>query len=44
MDIDDLKKLSEIFNNFTQPIATIIASLVGAKIALIVAKDQRKKK
>lgn len=42
MDINELKKLSEIFNNFAQPVATIIASLVAAKIALVVAKSQRK--
>ena len=33
MNLDDLKKLSEIFNNFAQPIATVIASWVGAKLA-----------
>ncbi len=42
MDINELKKLSEIFNNFAQPVATIIASLVAAKIALVVAKSRRK--
>ena len=42
MDIDKIKTLSEIFNNFAQPIATIIASLVAAKVALIVAKSRRK--
>ena len=33
MNLDDLKKLSEIFNNFAQPIATVIASWIGAKLA-----------
>lgn len=42
MDIDKIKTLSEIFNNFAQPIATIIASVVAAKVAVIVAKSRRK--
>ena len=27
MNLDEIKKLSEIFNNFAQPIATVIAGL-----------------
>ena len=44
MNLDDLKKLSEIFNNFAQPIATVIASWIGAKIAKSITKSNEKKK
>ena len=29
MNLDDLKKLREIFNNFAQPIATLIVGYIG---------------
>lgn len=32
MNLDEIKTLSEIFNNFAQPIATVIVALIGAKI------------
>lgn len=32
MDLDDIKKVSEIFNNIAQPIATLIAAYIGSKI------------
>lgn len=44
MNLDDLKKLSEIFNNFAQPIATVIASWIGAKLAKSITKSNEKKK
>lgn len=45
MDLDQLKKLSEIFNNIAQPIATVIAALVGTKyLNSKNSKAKRKKK
>lgn len=44
MNLDDLKKLSEIFNNFAQPIATVIASWVGSKLAKSITQSNKKKK
>lgn len=47
MNLDELKKLSEIFNNFAQPIATVIASYIGlrfTKKAINSKKKKRKKK
>lgn len=44
MNLDDLKKLSEIFNNFAQPIATVIASWIGAKLAKSITQSNKKKK
>lgn len=44
MNLDDLKKLSEIFNNFAQPIATVIASWVGAKLAKSITQSNKKKR
>ena len=32
MNLDEIKTLSEIFNNFAQPIATVIVASIGAKI------------
>lgn len=40
--MNELKKLSEIFNNFAQPVATMIAAVVAAKVAIIVDKSRRK--
>lgn len=40
MDIDKIKMLSEIFNNFAQPIATMIAAVVTAKIAIMIEKSR----
>ncbi len=42
MDTDKIKTLSEIFNNFAQPIATMIAAVVTAKIAIMIEKSRRK--
>lgn len=39
MNLEDIKKLSEIFNNIAQPIATILAVVVANNIA----KKKRKK-
>lgn len=36
--------MSEIFNNFAQPIATVIASWIGAKLAKSITKSNEKKK
>lgn len=44
MDLDALKKLSEIFNNFAQPIATIIASCMTVKILVEKSKSTKNKK
>ena len=33
MNLEDIKKLSEIFNNIAQPIATILAVVVANNIA-----------
>lgn len=32
MNLDELKKASEIFNNIAQPIATLIAAYIGSRI------------
>lgn len=42
MDLDELKKLSEIFNNIAQPIATLIAAYIGSK--LVNNKESKSKK
>ena len=39
MNLDEIKKLSEIFNNIAQPIATLIAAYIGSKIV----KDKKSK-
>lgn len=39
MDLDEIKKLSEIFNNIAQPIATLIAAYIGSKLV----KDKKSK-
>ena len=44
MNLDDLKKLSEIFNNFAQPIATVIASWIGTRLAKSITQSNKKKK
>lgn len=43
MDLDELKKLSEIFQNFAQPIATLIASIITARFVKH-ARDSKTKK
>lgn len=40
MDLDEIKKVSEIFNNIAQPIATLIAAYIGSKIV----KNSNKRK
>lgn len=42
MNLDDIKKTSEIFNNIAQPIATLIAAYIGSK--LVTSKKSSKKK
>lgn len=42
MNLDDMKKLSEIFNNIAQPIATLIAAYYGSKI--VISRNQNSKK
>lgn len=32
MNLDDIKKLSEIFNNIAQTITTLIAAYIGSKL------------
>lgn len=44
MDLDDIKKVSEIFNNFAQPIATLIAAYIGSKIVKSNKSKTRKRK
>ena len=44
MNLDDLKKLSEIFNNFAQPIATLIVGYIGSKYMSAKRVLQRKAK
>lgn len=44
MNLDDLKKLSEIFNNFAQPIATLIVGYIGSKYVSKKSSKKRKKK
>lgn len=39
LDLDEIKKLSEIFNNFAQPIVTLIAAYIGTKLV----KDSKSK-
>ena len=43
MNLDDLKKLSEIFNNFAQPIATLIVGYIGSKYVSKKSKKRKKK-
>lgn len=45
MDLDDIKKVSEIFNNIAQPIATLIAAYIGSKLVKSKkSKNKRRKK
>ena len=44
MDLDELKKLSEIFNNFAQPIATLIAAYIGSKLVKSKKSNRKRKK
>lgn len=43
MNLDELKKLSEIFNNFAQPLATVIASVVAKQVVSKNSKRRKKK-
>ena len=40
MNLDDIKKVSEIFNNFAQPIVTLIAAYIGCHLV----KSKKSKK
>ncbi|HJI35551.1 MAG TPA: hypothetical protein OIL95_13990 [Coprobacillaceae bacterium] len=44
MNLDDLKKLSEIFNNFAQPIATLIVGYIGSKYVSKKSSSKKRKK
>lgn len=44
MNLDEMKKLSEIVNNIAQPIATLIAAYIGSKIVKSNKSSKRKKK
>ena len=44
MNLDEIKKLSEIFNNFAQPIATVIAAYIGSKLVANNNSKLRKRK
>lgn len=44
MNLDELKKLSEIFVNFAQPIATVVAAVIGVKMAAKYGKNDGKRK
>ena len=41
MNLDEIKKASEVFNNIAQPIATLIAAYIGSKV---VSNKKRKAK
>ena len=42
MNLDDIKKMSEIFNNFAQPIATLIAAYIGSRFISNKKRNKRK--
>ncbi|WP_275890960.1 hypothetical protein [Holdemania massiliensis] len=42
MNLDDLKKLSEVFGNIAQPVATVIAAVLVYKAST--AKKPKKKR
>lgn len=44
MDLDDIKKVSEIFNNIAQPIATLIAAYIGSKLVKSNKSKPKKRK
>ena len=44
MNLDDLKKLSEIFNNFAQPIAALIVGYIGSKYVNKKSSSKKRKK
>ena len=43
MNLDEMKKLSEIFNNIAQPIATLVVGILGLK-AIPKKSSKRKRK
>lgn len=43
MNLDEIKKLSEIFNNIAQPIVTLIAAYIGSKLVSNNKKHKRKR-
>ena len=43
MDLDELKKLSEIFQNFAQPIATVLGAFISAMIVKSTSSSKNKK-
>ncbi len=44
MNLEDIKKLSEIFNNFAQPIVTLIVAVVGYKATKKVSKSKKRRR
>lgn len=44
MNLDDIKKVSEIFNNIAQPIATLIAAYIGSQLVKSKKSKQHKKR
>lgn len=44
MNLDEIKKLSEIFNNFAQPIATLIAAYIGSQLVKNSKSSKKRKK
>lgn len=44
MNLDDLKKASEIFENFAQPIATVIAANISVKLIKNKSDNKEKRK
>lgn len=44
MELDEIKKASEIFNNIAQPIVTLIAAIIGSRIVSSNKSKKRKKK
>lgn len=44
MDLNEIKKISEIFENFAQPIATVIAAVLAYKAVIITSKNTKKRK
>lgn len=44
MDLDELKKLSDIFTNIAQPIAAIIIALIARDATIKAASKRRKRR
>ena len=44
MNLDEMKKASEVFNNIAQPLATLIAAYIGSKVVSNKKKKPKKVK